>query len=65
MKRNSCYVQYLFYLRAVYADGENILKKWNKKFFLTSAFAWDKTKEGKTFWRDINENWLDIANKIE
>lgn len=65
LKRNNCYVQYLFYLRAVYTDGKNILKEWNKKFFLTSAFAWGETKEGMTFWRNVNEKWLDIVNKIE
>lgn len=39
------------------SDSDNITKG---KSFVTGAFFWDQTKEGYSFWFDINKKWRSI-----
>ena len=50
-----------------YEGGTNVRKNGNKikgiYFFVVLAFLWGNTPEGDSFWKKIDDEWIEYINK--
>ena len=65
LKEHDCYDQYKenFISYHLHCSFSTFISECNPCFYLSNAFFWTDTSQGIEYWKELNWEWIDYAEK--